>query len=207
MKLIFIHGWGFDPSIWGKVLDRLDYKLNVKCIDLGFFHDEKLLDDLTDNAIFIGHSLGVLWTLKHRVRLIKALISICGFDQFVPYVEKRQIRAMQIGAKRDAEAQLKKFWLTCGLPEYQMRKLPDDDKLVSGLDWLADWNCKASLKQLNLPKLILASEDDKIVSKDMSAKIWCDEKIVWSPHGGHALPLTRPEWIAKNITEFVNGLE
>jgi pimeloyl-[acyl-carrier protein] methyl ester esterase len=39
----------------------------------------------------------------------------------------------------------------------------------------------------------------------MSDAIW-GENIVWSPDGGHVLPLKHAEWCARHVIEFADTL-
>jgi pimeloyl-[acyl-carrier protein] methyl ester esterase len=53
--------------------------------------------------------------------------------------------------------------------------------------------------------LALAARDDAIVPPAMSQSIW-RERLIWSPDGGHVLPLRHPQWCARHVLEFANSL-
>ena len=52
--------------------------------------------------------------------------------------------------------------------------------------------------------LALASRDDAIVPAAISEAIWKETGIVWSPDGGHVLPLRHPRWCARHVLEFAH---
>lgn len=207
MHLVFIHGWGFGPDIWAPVLERLDYRMKTTCVDLGFFQPANLLDDIPPRSVIAGHSLGFLWLLKHGLKFSPdAVISISGFDRFTPHVDPRIVRAMKKGVERNVDRQLQSFWDNCGVADYKPASQPDNKRLIEGLDWLETLDGREELAGLDCPKLVLAARGDKIVPEPMSRDIWTGQDILWSETGGHMLPVTRPDWTAQKITEFIDEL-
>ncbi len=205
MHIILVHGWGYGPDIWSPLLSKLDYSIKTTCVDLGFFHQEGNAEALPENAYYIGHSLGVLWILKNAPSSVKGFISIAGFNRFAPFIDARTIKTMQIGVKRNTVRQLQAFWNQCNTPDYNLPNTPDETVLTKGLEWLADWNAEDRYKQLTCNKLFLAAKDDLIVPKDMTEQNWPNEHIEWTDTGGHALPLTRPDWIYNHINRFLDA--
>lgn len=227
MQLIFAHGWGFGPDIWREVVEKLDVEMPVSCLDFGFVslpetvrHDfnQKGIAILSPSALFnscshssqsyitIGHSLGVLWLLKHWHDKCRGFVSICGFDCFVPYIHPRVLMAMRRGLKKDPQRQLEQFWTTCAVDAQKFTYTPNVDSLDRGLFWLQDWNAQEQKLSLNCPKLVLAAQNDQIVAKDMTEMIWGVEGVIWHQTAGHVLPLTAPDWLTLHIRLFLHKL-
>ena len=198
--VIFIHGWGFDGSVWEKLIPLLP-GIRPHYIELGFADAERAVTTIRqDHAIVIGHSLGVLWYLKNHPSSAKALISIAGFDCFTTVVGNRVLRAMKAKLGKCAEDLLQDFWAQCGVNEPGLKQF-DVQRLDDGLGWLQKWNCEPELQNLNCPKLALAAQDDQIVAIEKSRAIWGGD-LCETETGGHVLPLTKPEWCAEKIQEF-----
>lgn len=207
MHIILVHGWGYGPDIWSPLLKKLDYSIKTSCVDLGFFNQEGNTEALPEDAYYIGHSLGALWLLKNVPLNMKGFISIAGFNRFAPHVDARTIRTMQIGIKRNAPKQLQSFWAQCNTPDYTPKNLHNEIMLAKGLDWLAHWDSEDRYKQLTCRRLFLAAKDDLIVPKDMTEQNWPDDTIQWTDTGGHALPLTRADWVYEQIHRFLDAAE
>jgi len=210
MHFVLVHGWGFNASIWAPLITELgDAATTV--VDLGFVEggegakgSGKL--DWTDDAIAVGHSLGVLWLLKQERARFRGLVSIQGFDRYCPHVPKSRVVALQRGIDRDPAGTMDAFWRSCGAPDFAPTSALNPDRLREGLDWLIQWNAEDARKSLRCPVLSLATRDDVIVPPAMTETIWGREKVVWQPEGGHALPIRFPEWCATHVVEFANSV-
>lgn len=225
MHLIFVHGWAFHFGIWRDVIASLDLDADISCVDLVFFSNSTQASDVfsnlnikilkadqanecpTEDVIAIGHSLGVLWLLKHIPQNLHGFISISGFDRFVPHVNERVLMAMDRGLERNPARQLSQFWTSCGLENYDRPSPEDITHLKTGLCWLRTWDAQYERQKLDVPQLVLAAKNDHIVSGAMSCDIWGERRLTWHDTGGHALPLTAPEWVAKHITDFLYELK
>lgn len=204
LHIVLVHGWGYSPDIWSPLLQKLDYSIKTTCVDLGFFQMEDNTENLPSAAIYIAHSLGLSWVLKNAPLNMQGLISIAGFNRFVPYVDQKVIRTMKLGIRKDSITQLQSFWSQCNTPDYDVNKTPDEQRLLQGLDWLMEWNTEEAYQKLECPKLFLAAKDDQIVSPQMTEQNWPDEKVIWSDKGGHSLPITQPDWVLQQISRFLN---
>ena len=206
-SLIFIHGWGFNAAIWQGIIARLP-GMSATCIDLGYIDGAANSTlEIPDKTVIVGHSLGLLWALKHLPSHPQALISICGFDRFSPPVPRQNLAIMMRGLKRNPMAQMTHFWRSCGIPPFTTAAQLNQSALQEGLQGLMHWNAQAELKSLSCPVLALAARNDEIVGEEMSQSIWKDQQIVWSNEGGHALPLSRASWCAEQIGQFVDQNE
>ena len=104
-------------------------------------------------------------------------------------------------------AQMSHFWRSCGTAPFAQADELSQSALIEGLDGLMNWDGRKGHESLTCPVQVLAALDDEIVSKRMSCDIWGEEKIIWSPSGGHALPLMRPKWCADQIRNFIETNE
>lgn len=207
MQLVFIHGWAFHAGVWERTAVRLAHRDPV-FLDLGFVRNgPRAVGRFPENAVYVGHSFGVLWLLKHGPRAMRALVSIAGFDCFHAFADAGAIDAMKSGMERNPEAQLRAFWRTCGSGVFADREATDIATLKAGLDWLAGWDERERRRALDCPVLALASKDDTVVPYAASREMWAGADLRTTPTGGHGLPLTEPEWCAEQIEEFLRGLE
>lgn len=191
--VIFVHGWGFEPTLWNDVITRLE-GIEPLCIDLA-----NPPASLPDNAIAVGHSLGSLWLLKQN-KPFKGFVSINGFDCFHEHGDTRATKAMQRNLRNNPEQQLRDFYTACGVSDYPgLYK----DWLHDGLKWLLTWDGQNQLECLTMA---LAARDDLIVSPDMSTAIWDRTELHWTDLGGHVLPLTKPDWCVDKLQEFIHDL-
>ena len=207
MDIVYIHGWGYGAAVWNPLCRILETELpehENHFIDLGFTGVEQQ-PELPDNAVVIAHSLGVLLALKNLAHLNAPsyFIAINGFDCFFKHGPVRQMEAMQKNLHRKPWAQMVMFWRACGTMPFAKEDELNLEKLAQGLDMLLTHDAEEALKNLSCPVLALGSRDDAIVGPDMFESIWQDHSLVWAKDGGHVLPLSRPEWCADHIVEYV----
>lgn len=208
MRLVFVHGWGCHAGVWSELLPLLgDHEHFL--IDLGFMRGgPKGASAMPENAVYIGHSFGVMWLLKHGPRPMRGLVSIAGFDCFYKHVPPEVLPTMQEGLHNDPDATMRNFWAMCGLDERLEGSL-DTGALRGGLDWLGAWDVSEERRALDAPILALASEGDRIVRKPMTEAAWGggDADLRWLATDSHMLPLSHAEWCAEQITGFVDDLD
>jgi pimeloyl-[acyl-carrier protein] methyl ester esterase len=205
MRILLVHGWGFDARIWDRLLPHLG-KAEIARLDLGFLGPRlKRPKDWPADAIAVGHSLGLLWLL-HRREPFRALVSVQGFDCFACHVGAAKLAAMQRGLRRDAYGLMQTFWRSCGIEAYAPASALDVKRLGEGLDWLTAWDESRRRKALEQPVLALAAKDDPIVPEAMTRAIWGDT-VQWSNDAGHLLPLRHPEWCAGRILKFAHDID
>ncbi len=207
MKLCFIHGWGFHAGIWKPITEHLeDHEHHY--VDLGFLKGGPPGDtSVPDNSLCIAHSTGVLWLLKQRVSSMQGLISITGFDCFFAHSNPRTLLAMEHGLNRNPIRQMQAFWHTAGIDPICRDDALIVPELKEGLNWLKTWDARTERHALTCPCRALAARDDKIVTETMTETIWSNHDLHWCERGGHALPLTQPDWCARHIIKFIQDLK
>lgn len=215
MTFVLVHGWGFGPDIWDPLAAHLG-DAQIHRVDLGFLRGQ---DDAgqdssgqgnemakwPDDAIAIGHSLGVLWLLHQKPHRFRVLVSLQGFDRFAGHIAPSRIALMRRGLERDPYGLMQSFWQSCGVQEVPPAEALNVPRLAEGLDWLAKWDESGEKRALGRPILALASPDDPIVPQPMSEAIW-GEALLMSEPAVHLLPLRHPAWCAREIARFAERL-
>jgi pimeloyl-[acyl-carrier protein] methyl ester esterase len=207
MHYVLVHGWGFNASLWQPLIAQLG-AAETTLVDLGFIEGGEGCgnQEWPEDAIAVGHSLGVLWLLKQEQARFRGLVSIQGFDRYCPHVPKSRVVALKRGIDRDPAGTMEAFWRSCAAPEFAPATALNTDRLREGLDWLIQWDAEDARKSLRCPVLSLATRDDVIVPPAMTETIWGSENVVWQPEGGHALPIRFPKWCAAHVVEFANSV-
>jgi len=203
---VFVHGWAMSSDMWAGIYDAFQ---NNTQLDLGFVGERYHADIMnTEKAIFVTHSLGTLYALRHHVDQMSALISINGFPSFKNFADVRTLRKMKAQLARDPISQRQDFWNNCGLagePEGQANIA----RLEEGLDWLQEWDETTALQNLRVPVLSLAGAQDRITPIDAIKDVWANFELKVAEDGAHVLPVTHPAWCIEKIRTFIreHGLE
>jgi pimeloyl-[acyl-carrier protein] methyl ester esterase len=206
MHFVLVHGWGFHAGIWADFIGHLD-GAGVTLVDLGFVAGgPKGSSEWPADAVAVGHSLGLLWLLKHGQERFRGLISIQGFDCFCCHIAPSRVQALKRGLEREPHGSLQAFWRSCGAAGFALPEALNVARLDEGLDWLMHWDAREAKDDLTCPVLALASKDDAIVPPAMTEAIWQASDIVWSEDGGHVLPVRHPRWCAHHVLEFARAL-
>jgi pimeloyl-[acyl-carrier protein] methyl ester esterase len=210
MHFVLVHGWGFHAGLWDGFVSHLP-EGSVTLVDLGFIAGgSKSASDWPEDAIAVGHSLGLLWLLEQGAERFRALVSIQGFDCFCCHIAPSRVATMRRGLARDPAATLAAFWRACGTSDFAPAEALNVERLDTGLDWLLHWDAQKTKARLGRPVLALAARNDAIVPQAMTQAIWQNAEqahsVIWSPEGGHVLPLQRPEWCARQTLEFAHAV-
>jgi len=153
-----------------------------------------------------GRKMPSQWGIRWASCGCKALISVQGFDCFCCHIAPSRLAALKRGLERDPNGTLQAFWRSCGAAGFAWPEALNVPRLEDGLNWLSKWDVRRIKEGLRCPVLALASRDDPIVPESMSEAIWGNHGIVWSPDGGHVLPLMHPRWCARHVLEFARAL-
>ncbi len=151
VRLLFVHGWAFTPAFW-EPLAREMGDIPSHRLDLGFFGPERLDApfDGDEPIVGIGHSLGLMWLLRHGGGPLAGLVSLGGFSLFTAKedapcgVSSTAVKAMRRGLGRNPAAVLETFHHNCATPA---TLCPDfatarPERLAQGLDWLLTWDLR-----------------------------------------------------------------
>lgn len=206
MDITFIHGWSYDPHVW-KNLTPYFSGHTLHFIDLGYTkgYDGPHTNDIPENSVIICHSFGTMWALKNMLAP-RALVSIAGFYNYLDFWPKPFFLMLKSGLHTFPNKALASFRHMCRdkdpLPEYNL------DALNAGLNDIIAWDLKEKALSLNIPFMALASKNDLVVPAPLTKSQWegRDLDLRWIKDGGHMLPITRAQWCAQNIEEFISAL-
>ncbi len=202
--LLFVHGWGFDASVWDELRSHYPPE-DTLAWDLGFFGSPNQPALPKGRPILaVGHSFGLLWLLHEPGLRCDALVSINGFSCFAqrpdfPGIALRVLARMCARVTSDAAGVVKDFRALCGVLA-PLPGDPDAPKLTAGLVALQNWD-----KRPAEVMAALCGTSDGLVSQEMSRACFADEKIYWH-EGGHMLPLTAASWCAGHLRELADKL-
>lgn len=200
--LLFLHGWGFDASIWAPLRAAMP-EFDAVMWDRGYF-DTATAPEIDGPVLAIGHSLGALLLALGAPKLSIGLVAINGFDRFAgdEAVPTRVIERMR---KRFAEAPaevLADFRTRCGANGAP--KSFDTAALAADLTLLAEADARGVFPA---PTLALHGADDPILNSQMRGLVFAGAVRETFPEAGHLLPLTHSGWCADRIRAFADTLE
>lgn len=167
---VFCHGFGFNNYFW-EYLAPFFARENCSFIDLGYFNQPSpLLDFHGQKIIGIGHSLG-LSKLIGLYENFECLIGLNGFINFLgnnQVLRKRrqlELKILEQSFIKNRENALKNFYNRCGVSGLNSHCTMSDLNLNLVLSDLKFLNNPSYLP--SIPTLILASNDDPIVTKEL----------------------------------------
>lgn len=164
-------------------------------------------------VVMIGHSQGMALLatkLKKkspdpRTPPPSAFIGFNGFCRFSRCTEDKILQQMSAGIEKKASTQLMHFYRLCGVPRLHLETFINTHLLLAGLENLAKTDITHHIQTLTCPVLMLSSKNDRIVPAHISHSDWSNYEHLWHDKAGHALPLTNPEWSAKQIFQWLQA--
>ncbi len=211
MKIVLVHGWGFDRHFWKKTARILGSGVIVP--DLGFFGPPDLTIPTGEPLTLVGHSLGLLRLLSMPDDLLpegSLFLGINGFTRFARApdfpsgIAPRVLDRMMAALQRDPDTAVRQFHASCGLtdprPSTEEPELPTGtpvpERLRDGLMMLRNGDARLSRRRISA---VLAGRDDPVVTPAMTEACFPRDLVCWSETGGHLLPLTHPDLCARFI--------
>jgi len=206
MKLLFVHGWALDRTLWRKVIARLDMGADVIERDAGYYGRPSHPALPQEPFLGVGQSLGALELLAEPPQGLAGVVSIDGFARFGQADDFAQGAPARILARmkaRVADGALGEFLARAGgqVPA----GTPDIARLIMGLERLAALDGR----HCALPVWRLQSEGDPIaplaVSDASFAGMDVRERHV-RPAQDHLSPMHAPEACAALIRTALEAL-
>ncbi len=222
MRLLFVHGWAFAPSLWELVAARLSDSgpgagFWLDFADLGFFGPRRVPDAARSGGppLVVAHSMGLAWALAHIPRPWAGAVAVNAFARFTRAedyshgVPTRVLRRMLDRFVEEPGTVVRDFRTRCGatgpVPLHSSGRA-DADSLGEALAWLAACDEREALAGLGCPLLALAGAMDPIVPEAMSRHAFAGYPLHLVEDGGHLLPLSHPGRVADlvhNLAERV----
>jgi len=197
MKLLLLHGWGFDASIWDAMRAALA-PIETLAWDQGYFgarHHARVAAPF----IAVGHSLGSLLLAADPPAGCVGIIAINGFDRFAGegLVATRLLDRMRARFADAPRAVLDDFRLRAGSGAHAGTIRAD--RLAADLDRLATMDARDGMT----PRLVLHGGGDPILPAAMCEQVFAGAPRLTLAEAGHLLPVTHPGWCAARIREVL----
>lgn len=204
MILRFLHGWGFDRSLWQHVVPLLP-EFDCRADDRGYFGPPRTV---AEGEIAVCHSFGTMRALAQPAGL-RALVAINGFDCFTardhfPGIPPRVVDRMIARFSAAPDEVVSQFRTRCGAAE--MRPLANAAALLADLNTLREADLRAAC---TMPVHALHAADDPIVPAAMHPALFGTSQALHTATlatGGHLLPLTEPQACADFIRRALEQL-
>lgn len=210
MILLFVHGWGFDQTVWQGVTALLP-ELDCRVADRGYF-GEPCAPACDGDTLVIAHSLGAMRMLAAPPAHCRGIVAINGFERFSadgdwPGIAPRVLDRMQVRLEPAPAAVVSEFRARCGAAaaDGPMRT----DTLRNDLALLRDGDARDAAARWTLPLVTLEAEDDPILPpalRDAAFASVPGRVRLRQPTGGHLLPVTDPAACAAAIKDLMEAV-
>jgi pimeloyl-[acyl-carrier protein] methyl ester esterase len=213
VKLVFVHGWGFDSSIWDKLVQSFSDR---GCSDYSFsergYFSAPAEPELAGDFVAVTQSFGTMRLLSALLPGCRGIVAINGFDRFTETgdftgVATRMVERMIARFGDAPDDVLSDFRKRCG-SDASFGAI-DGALLLEDLTALRDGDCRSEAARCGLPILSLQGACDPILPPAMREAVFagaarCEHRILES--GGHFLPLQEPATCADAICAFMERL-
>lgn len=208
MKLVFVHGWGFDSTIWAGLAGGFSDRA---FLERGYFGAPAA--PLPEGEfIAVTHSFGTMRLLAALPAGCRGMVAVNGFDRFAatdgfPGVATRILDRMIAQFGEEPERVVTEFLRHCGCEAFYGNF--DRHLLLEDLHMLRDGDCREQASGCGLPILSLQGGQDPILPAAMRATVFTGaascERLTFD-NGGHLLPLEETASCAQAITAFMERL-
>ncbi|WP_260926666.1 alpha/beta fold hydrolase [Novosphingobium sp. 9] len=210
MKLLFLHGWGFDASFWEPLRAALP-EFAHEADDRGYFGDPHTLapDRMSTPVLAVTHSFGTMRLLADPPPGLVGLVAINGFDHFSarpdrPGVPMRVLDRMLRRFDEDPAPVLAEFRRQIGC--HDDFEMCEPEPLREDLLAMRD----AHLSLSPVPVLAIHGSADPLLPPDLRAATFTrgthPARRMDSPEGGHLLPRENPALCAAAIRGMIASL-
>jgi pimeloyl-[acyl-carrier protein] methyl ester esterase len=234
LSIVLIPGWGMEEQIWESFFPYL-HEFPIHIVHWRNVEDQKdfmrrIIEVAKDKeVILVGWSLGALAALQvYNLLQTKGIVLLGGTAKFTidfDYVHGWKgsfVERMKRNLLKQKDVTLKRFYVNMFSKteqeigeEQAFFKIAEEfqgDSIYSlqcGLDYLIETDVREQLQQIDVPLLLLHGKADAICPP--SAAQYIREKTNASltiiEEAGHALCFTHPERCAKEILQFVRGIQ
>lgn len=204
MRLLFVHGWGFDAAFWAP-LSRLLADLPQVIDDRGYFGEPR--PALVDGpCLAVTHSFGTMRVLADPPADLFGLVAINGFERFsaAPGHAGVPVRVLDRMLRRfgeDPRTVLADFRRLCGA-NAEFGTI-DTDVLHGDLIRLRDEYAPVP----SIPVVSLQGARDPLLPEAMRAQaLAAASPLSIACEGGHLLPIEAPKFCARVVREAIGRM-
>lgn len=227
-ELVLLTGWASGSDIWRAIVPALRQDFNLTLVNLPLGAEDPLaalLPRLPQRAVYLGWSLGGMVATRlaacfpERVSALICVASnarfVCGDHWPTAMAEDAFDDFYQLVARRPPK----------GLSRFRLLQCHGDDRrqavldylsnqpelgethrdLLTGLDWLRQWDNRAPLAQLTCPGLHLFGEHDALVPATAAqavAALAPGQRCEIVPGCGHVPFISRPQAFLQRCRAF-----
>jgi pimeloyl-[acyl-carrier protein] methyl ester esterase len=207
---VFCHGWGFDNNFWQPLLSYFDPKI-TSLWNLGYIGERNIALPINGNQHLIGiaHSFGLINFIPfaHHFSAIiglQSFINFLGNDSIIYNKQKIKWQIMLNRFTENPEKTLQMFYKKSGTDFNQIEyKLINIQRLKEDLIAMSQ-----NYHLPNLPILIIANKNDKIITLDLIKDNFTQNniKLIVNPFEGHSLKSQNTDLIYEQIMSFLNEI-
>ena len=184
-EVVLLTGWASSSHIWRHLLPALRQDFNITLLDLPLDAEDPLaalLPYLPQRAVYLGWSLGGMIATRlaaRHPRRVSGLVTVASnscfvandawpaamapatFDSFYRLFEQRPDKGLsrfQLLQSHGDEQRDRVMAALSGLPHTQSHSA-----LLTGLNWLRDWDNTSELTQIACPTMHVFGESDALV--------------------------------------------
>ncbi|WP_444923604.1 malonyl-ACP O-methyltransferase BioC [Microbulbifer sp. DLAB2-AF] len=240
-NLVFLHGWGGDKGPWLPLLEAVREQLAqpLTCIELPGCGErsgepwpqlesllQRLYNELPNNCVLVGHSLGGMLALQLAARpgqkKILGVVTISANACFVerdnwPGMQRRVFERFRRAFVQDPYAIWERF---CALQSHGdsamrdlLKQLKERRPNINAEAWKRALDCLAGLdnrhllQTLKVPSLHLFGKRDALVPQAAVEEIQgCGAAVEVIEGCGHKPHLSQPRQVAERLRHFVESL-
>lgn len=208
MRLLFVHGWGFDSTVWDSLAQSFPDR---SFLERGYF-GAAMEPEISGPFVAVTHSFGTMRFLCGPHPGCRGIVAINGFDRFCatggfPGVPLRVIERMIERFRDRPAAVLAGFRERCGAVAHFGQL--DRDRLGADLLALRDGDCREQSARCGLPILSLQGARDPVLPPAMRDAVFAEagdcERLTHET-GGHLLPLEDADTCVRAISAFMKRL-
>lgn len=208
IEILAYHGWGHDSSSWSRLSKLIDTGIELKTWDRGYFFDnrnEVIFSSSDSKKILMAHSFGLYQIPTHLFQKADGIIMISCFLEFG---REKILSRMKESIKTNTALVLGQYHANCSFPsqsQWSMPRIYSKQLLMDDLEKLDKSRFNPQLIPADIPKLLLAGDNDKFVDSSRYDEFAgaLGITIDWLDKSGHGILYTKAEIVAQKINSFL----